>query len=140
MDLRSVWCWVLLILVVMASVVWLQFVVFNIELDFFSLITYWFFSSNLPINPILLIYVIADNDSSLNFVFRIIQWFMATILDLHMYVLFRFVAVEKLKDQFTENNKQICWVPDYVKVWYAIYSNMFLFSSSVMGKFWFMFF
>lgn len=28
----------------------------------------------------------------------------------------RFVAVEKLKDQLLESNKQTYWVPDFVKV------------------------
>lgn len=31
----------------------------------------------------------------------------------------RFVAVEKIKDQLLENNKQTYWVPDFVKVWFA---------------------
>ncbi|XP_042489506.1 isoleucine--tRNA ligase, cytoplasmic-like [Macadamia integrifolia] len=41
-----------------------------------------------------------------------------------------FVAVEQLKDQLLENNKQTYWVPDFVKVW-CFYSQAIL--SSFFG-------
>lgn len=55
---------------------------------------------------------------------------------------FRFVRVEKLKENLLENNEKTYWVPDFVKVLYFMLNSslkylhftLFEFWSSMMGK------